>query len=427
MTALPKNLRKWAAIGRGIVARRSFSRVGFSYGSCASDPGAPPGEIEPFARALAGRLGHEEAVPFAFGRMAFYAILRAIRIEPGDEVVIPAFTCRVVADAIAAAGGRPVYVDIDADTMNMDLRLLGSSLGPRTRVVVAQHTFGSPIDVAALRAVLLERLAESTDRVLVVEDCAHALGAELRGEPVGAAGDAAFVSTETTKMICTEIGGAAVARAPALLTELRRIERESPELPPDWQAALVRRHRFLATHLAPGRFWGPGEIATRLHRPEAAITEYVRRVSGPDALVGGFYPARFPRVFAGLGAAQLADLPANLAHRRRIAEQWRELFRNHPTQSEIPGGRSSWLRFPLLVDDPERWRRRFERYVPLGDWCDWPVYGATKGSTEGGYQPGSCPVAERVGSRIVNFPTHQRVDETIVRQVERLYRRGGLG
>src|SRR4051794_11309390 len=119
------------------------------------------------------------------GRVALYAILRSLGVGPGDEVVVPAFTCVAVPNAILYTGARPVYVDIDERTYTPDPAAVAGAVGASTRAILAQNTFGLSSDMEALRAA-------APPHAVVIDDSTHGLGGAHRGSPAGAGADAAF-------------------------------------------------------------------------------------------------------------------------------------------------------------------------------------------------------------------------------------------
>src|SRR5581483_6151935 len=109
--------------------------------------------VAEFERTFAREFQTTHAVAFSYGRYALMAFLQAMGLRD-TEVVIPAYTCSVVAHAVALSGNRPRFVDISLTDYNMDLARLAESIGPRTSVVVATHLFGHPMDVDAVAAIV---------------------------------------------------------------------------------------------------------------------------------------------------------------------------------------------------------------------------------------------------------------------------------
>jgi dTDP-4-amino-4,6-dideoxygalactose transaminase len=124
-----------------------------------------------------------------------------LEIEPGDEVVLPSFTFSSTANAFALRGASLVFVDVRADTLNLDEEQLEPALGPRTKAIVAVHYAGVACEMDALRAI-------SDDAgVFLVEDAAQALMSTYRGRPLGAVGDLGAVSFHETKNVIAGEGG----------------------------------------------------------------------------------------------------------------------------------------------------------------------------------------------------------------------------
>jgi dTDP-3-amino-3,4,6-trideoxy-alpha-D-glucose transaminase len=146
-------------------------------------------EVEAFEQELAAYVGVEHAIGVANGTDALTIAARSLGVGPADEVVLPSFTFYATAEAIANAGARPVFCDVDHDTRNVTPETVAAALTPRTRAIVAVDLFGNPAPVAALRAL----------GVPVIEDAAQALGASLEGRRAGSLGDIATVSFYPSK------------------------------------------------------------------------------------------------------------------------------------------------------------------------------------------------------------------------------------
>ncbi len=94
-----------------------------------------------------------QVATFWKGRVALYAILKALNIRPGDEVIMPAFTCVVVPNAVIYLQGLPVYVDIDPHTYNMDINKIENKITPKTKFIIAQNTYGLSSDLDAINGI----------------------------------------------------------------------------------------------------------------------------------------------------------------------------------------------------------------------------------------------------------------------------------
>src|SRR5215470_7251187 len=160
---------------------------------------------EEFRRVLGGR-GHVRAVSTEYGRMALYFILTALNIPEGSEIIVPALTFWVVPEITRVAGLKPVFVDIDPATFTMNPEAAARAITPNTRAILPTHLYGMACDLDPILALAKRH------NLKVVEDCAHALGAQYRGRMVGTDGDASFFSFQAFKPLNTFGGGLAWMR-----------------------------------------------------------------------------------------------------------------------------------------------------------------------------------------------------------------------
>lgn len=140
-------------------------------------------EVECFEREVATSIGAGHAVGVSNGSDALLLALQALGVGPGDEVITTPFSFFATASAIVRAGARPVFVDIDGATFNLDVARVQQAVTPRTRAVIVVHLFGQPADLPALRA-----LCDAAGLALV-EDAAQAIGSSCAGVSVGTWGD----------------------------------------------------------------------------------------------------------------------------------------------------------------------------------------------------------------------------------------------
>src|SRR5918994_617793 len=149
--------------------------------------------VREFETRCAELLGLDDAVSFGSGRMALYAILEALGIQSGDEVIIPGFTCVVVPNAIKYRGAKVVFVDIDRSTWNLDVAKVRQAITPKTKAIVVQHTFGVQADLD-----IMSQLARAHS-IFIIEDSAHMLLPESEAIGNRQFSDACFFSFESSK------------------------------------------------------------------------------------------------------------------------------------------------------------------------------------------------------------------------------------
>ena len=175
-------------------------------------------EVSEFEEAFAAFLGAEGCVGVANGTDAVELALRALDLEPGDEVVVPAYTFIATAAAVVLAGGRPTFVDVEASTLNIDPARLEDAFNERTVGVIGVHLYGRPFDIAAVDEICRRR------DLWLIEDAAQAHGATHEGRPVGTFGALATWSFYPSKNLgAFGDGGALTGRDTALLDRVRRL------------------------------------------------------------------------------------------------------------------------------------------------------------------------------------------------------------
>jgi dTDP-4-amino-4,6-dideoxygalactose transaminase len=169
-------------------------------------------EVQAFEAELAAYLGVRHVIGVGNGTDAITIALRALGVKPGDEVVVPSFTFYATAEAVATAGARPVFCDVDRGTRNVTPDTVSAAMTERTTAIVAVDLFGCPAPVPELRAL----------GVPVLEDAAQAVGARLDGRRTGALGDAATLSFYPSKNLGCFGDGGAVATDQDEVAELAR-------------------------------------------------------------------------------------------------------------------------------------------------------------------------------------------------------------
>jgi dTDP-4-amino-4,6-dideoxygalactose transaminase len=175
--------------------------------------------VESFEQKFAVYAGTPECVACNSGTDALYLALRALEIGPGDEVITTPFSFIATAEVITAVGATPVFVDIDAETFNLDVGQITHAITEKTKAILPVHLFGQPVDMGAL----LE-IAEAHG-LFVIEDCAQATGAEWAGRKVGSIGHIGCFSFFPTKNLgaCGD-GGAIVTHDRAIANAVRMLK-----------------------------------------------------------------------------------------------------------------------------------------------------------------------------------------------------------
>ena len=170
-----------------------------------------------FEQCFARAIGCREAIALSSATAGMHLALAAAGIGPGDEVITPSMTWVSTVNLITMSGARPVFADVDRDTLMVTADTVAPLIGDRTRLVVPVHYAGAPVDMAPLRQVAADSGAA------IIEDAAHAVGSAYRTEPVGRRGTAIF-SFHPIKNITTAEGGMFCTDDPQLGSAIRRLK-----------------------------------------------------------------------------------------------------------------------------------------------------------------------------------------------------------
>jgi len=335
------------------------------------------------------------------GRVALYAILKAMGIKEGDEIVLPAFTCVVVPNAILYLGAKPVYVDISPENYNINIDLLEKAITIRTKVIICQNTFGLSSNV--------EQMIQIAERhnLFTIEDCTHGFSGYYNGKPNGSYCDAAFYSTQWNKPFSTGIGGFLVTNNSGLINKVKMLESQkvNPTLKDKLTLVfllffnryfvnrytywtMVKFYRFLSkSNLILGSNQG-GEISG-VDMPR----NYLKDVSSVQINAGIRHLNQLEKVNK-LRKKNAVDYTQYLKLNRKVYVN-ENLFANH-----------LFLKYPLLVKNRILFLKLAEKEkIALGDWFLSPLH-PVKGSLKlWNFNSEFFPQGTGISKKIVNLPT----------------------
>ncbi len=228
-----------------------------------------------FEEAFAAQVGARFAVAVSSGTAALHAAAHVAGLGPGDEVILSPLTFLATANCILYCGATPVFADIDPATLNLDPDQVENKLSPRTKAILPVHFAGLPCEVDRLHAVA------RAGGLRIIEDAAHALGAEWRGRRIGSLADLTAFSFHPVKHITTGEGGMVTTDDPALAEKLRRfrnhgIERQVRDRQGTWRQDMVAlgfNYRLSDIHSALG-LSQLGRLEAGLRRREDIAAQY---------------------------------------------------------------------------------------------------------------------------------------------------------
>ena len=289
----------------------------------------------------------EHAVAVTSGTAALHLAVHALELQPGDEIVVPAYTFPATANVVALCGLTPVLVDVDPETMNLDSARI--EVGPRTKAILGVHLFGRPL-----------RMHELPEGVAVLEDAAGALGARYRGRACGGLGMAGCLSFHPRKIVTTGEGGAVTTDDGRFADSVRQ----------------MRNHGW-------------------------------RSLVPPDLPAPGLN-YRLSDILCAVGIPQARRLDELLTERTRVAAGYTERLRDLPVQlpEADDGDVHGWQAYVLQVDDRDRVLAALRAQgieAQIGTYS-LPLLGAYR-------DQGEFTGARRVFERALALPFHTRLTD----------------
>jgi len=321
-------------------------------------------DVAQFEKDFARFCGAEHAVAFNSGTSALHVAMLLLNVGPGDEVISTPFTFVATSWAISYVGAKPVYVDIDDQTFNLDPKLVKRAITPRTKVILPVHLYGHPFDIDSMLQICREH------KLPLVEDAAQAHGANYRGKVIGTFGVMSCFSFYPGKNL------GAAGEGGALVTN---------------DAALATRARALREHGSTVRYYHE-EVG------------YNYRMEGVQGAVLG---------------VKLKHLAQWTTGRRRVAHRYHELLAGTPLQlpREADYAESAWHLYVVRHPRRDELKKHLEANgVGCGLHYPLPLH-LQKCYASLGYKAGDFPVAEKAARECLSLPIYPELTEEQIQRV----------
>lgn len=341
------------------------------------------------------------AYTFSSAREAEFALFNALGIGSGDEVILQSFTCLAVVNPILWAGAKPVYVDVDKDTISINISDLRKKITKRTKVIILQYTFGMPGKIEEIRKIALE------NKIFLLEDCAHVIGGTYKNKKLGEWGDGAIFSFGRDKAVSSVFGGIIVTNKAAIGEKIRKLKEASPYPSSYWTIKQLLHPIFTfiviyAFNLHPLFGKVIFYIIKELHIITLPIQTEIKKQNA-----NGFITKKYPNALAALAFNQL--LKINKFNRTRL-----DIYRIYKTELSkinnklnLPDIEAYYLRVPVRVSNKKiLYEFCKERSVYLGNWYSNVIDPVGVDYKKIYYKKGQCKVAEGISKRILNLPCY---------------------
>ncbi len=367
-----------------------------------------PGIVLEFEEQFAKLVGSGECISYAAGRMGFFDLMRTIGIGDGDEVILPGATCAVMVNAVLRVGATPIFADIDPDTFGSSSQAIAVCISPKTRMIVAQHSFGIPCDIEPI-----VNLAKSRN-IFLLEDCALTLGSKVNDVVVGNFGDAALFSTDHSKPLNTLTGGLIYTQNAALAQRLRLSQSNHPNLSADRQNALWRRLLLEAHYCVPARYGRMSlidifySIRNKLIPAEG---DFLADDFGSSSVSAYPYPSRLPAFLAATGLIEVRRWPQVSNERKIILKGLIDILAESRSAAYLPVAYKNKalqivpLRLAWSEQSGANVRKSIQHFIHVPwTWFMSPIIATNVPLENLGYRSGACPISECIGPNMVNIP-----------------------
>lgn len=351
--------------------------------------------VDRFGSEFAAWNGSAYGYAFMGGRVALSACISALGLGPGDEVIVPGYTCIVVPNAFKNAGIDVVYADIELDTFGLSAQRAAEKITAKTKAILIHHLYGLVCrDYEALLALAREY------RLMVIEDCAQAAGAVYKGKKVGNRGDVAFYSSEQSKCFTTSQGGVATTNNEEIAARLKKYYLDAP-FPPEervYKLLTTLRYNYYA-YVHRGRWFLKDWLGYR-YGGNILVSTTAAEVAGRQPVDQG---CKMPAPLAAVGLNQLAKLDRCNEARRANAHRWDRWCRenNYNPPLILPGSEPVYLRYPVMVEPENKsnpgWLEEKEN-IRHGLWFQTNLHPAPSALT-------GCPGADSAAAKCINLPT----------------------
>jgi dTDP-4-amino-4,6-dideoxygalactose transaminase len=342
---------------------------------------------------------------FNSGTCTMEIALRIAGVGPGHEVITTPWSWVATSHVILEVGARPVFVDIDPVTYNLDPQQLETETRKDIAALIVQHTYGIPCQMAPLSQWAASR------SIPVIEDCCHTFGSRYQGRLCGTFGSFAFMSGQWNKPFSTGLGGLLLVHdAEVADRSAHIIATEGHD--PGWLKNAVL-HAQIVTYRALVRP-GSAMLLTSLYR---LCNKYGLAIgSSSQGEMKGKMPARYLTTLSpcqvSQGLREMTRIDDHIRHRTRMVAFYQaELPRIGltPLPSDVAQG-LPLLRYPVRVANKQELLDLAARArVEIGSWFEVPLHPAGTQMEWFGYRQGMCPEAEAASREVINLPTHPKV------------------
>ena len=355
--------------------------------------------------------GVNHAFAFNSGRSSLMAICHSLKGLPAGrqgDILLQSFTCNATINPIRWSGFKPVFIDADQSNYNIKIENIEKKITKETVGLMIQHTFGIPAEMDKIIDI------SKKHNLVLIEDCAHSLGAEYNGKKTGTFGDVSFFSFSRDKIISSVYGGMVITNNDKLARVIKEY-RDRLEYPSYFWIKQQLIHPLILSLILPIYGLG-GKYILRILQIMGILSKAVHK----QEKVGekpSYFPKRMPNALAVLALNQFRKLERFNKHRENITKIYIDNLTGYEFPKILSNSKPAFLRLPVKHKDAHKIiKKLWKENILIGDWYTSPIAPSDTKVKDLGYS-GNYPEAEELAKTTLNLPTHINISEKDAREI----------
>ncbi len=342
----------------------------------------------------------EHVFLFGAGRMGLFTLLKSLKLQENDEVIVCGYTCVVVTNAVKYAGAKVIYADINPETLNFDVGNLKNKISGNTKAIIVPHNFGIVFED-------INTIKSQFPQIIIIEDAAHSFGSvDSNGIKTGRLGDASFFSFEFSKPITTGMGGVLIINNESLIQPFIELYKDIPEMKKMTVFKIILSLKLHYFTSLKAFLWTRRYVFALFHKLKLVYLTPPEELSG---LLPKEYPVKLSPLLSAFGLFQVNDIKHINSVKIKISEDYSNILGRMNGIKTFQNKNYVLVRYPILFQEfvpisviSQIKQELMDQKIYFGDWFNDVVH--PKGSFRYCYNTGNCVIGEQISERIINLP-----------------------
>lgn len=357
-----------------------------------------------YEKKFSNQIGEGQCLSYASGRMALYSLLKCIGLKEGDHVLVTAFTCSAVPEAVIKAGGRPIYLDINKNDLSASFEEIKKKISKKTKALVLQHSFGIPSNIIKNLNYLKKK------KIFIIEDCALSFGSKYKKKNVGNFGDASFFSTDHSKSLNTIVGGIAYTNNKNIYKKLYKHYKKVRELPLDKKKSLFKQFLLEKRNFKSNLIYHLYKKIVLCH----FFNPFFDNFKKDDLKPSDHYAFKMPVFLCYIGILELNRwINFKKNKRKKLLKNFLYLSRKKNIKSNFPNAYYDKnldivpSRLVYFKNNNNKLKEKLSKYFNIEwIWFKKPVDNTNLNLSNYYYHMKECKNSEDIGKKIINIPVN---------------------